>query len=167
MNEPVARICLLLATSNERSNDLRSFARWIEQVGPHGLVNAIERIRDAADLFTKEPTLNSSRAERHIVDRSAESSNRQEVIAKIQELLFKDGGLSKSAAAEILFERLAIELGGTDRLPIPQKVAFETWLGRVLDRTPESVVLHVVTRIRNEITKERLRSDWALKKGAE
>lgn len=168
MSDPIARICLLLAATDERQSDLRSFARWVDQVGPQGFVTAIERIRGAAELAATGPISSSSSKAEQFLERLAENPNRKEMVAKVEQLLLGDTGLPKSVAATMLIEQLVKQ--GTPRgaLPSPQKVAFATWLRQVADRVPESVVLHVATRLRNELAHgQRSRPDWALKKDTE
>jgi len=171
MNDPIARICLLRAGTDERQSDLRSFARWVDQVGPQGLIAAIERIRDAAELAANEPVSGSSRTAQFL-KREVGNSMRKDVLTKVM-LLLTETGLSKSAAANLLLDQLLKEPQlnqGTSlvRLPSPKKVAFETWLRQILDRVPESIVLHVATRLRNDLARgERSRPDWALKNDTE
>lgn len=167
----MSEFCLLLAGTVERQSDLRSFARWVDQVGPQGLVAAVERIRDAAELAANVPVSGSSKAAQ-LLERAVDNPMRKDVLTRVAQLLLATG-LSKSAAANLFLDQLLKEPWvnqGTSNvpLPLPQKVAFETWLKRILDRVPESIVLHVATRLRNELAHgERSRPDWALKKDTE
>src|SRR6185437_3699909 len=133
MTTSIGRICLILASSNLRENELRTFARWVGQIDPDYFANAIERIRNAAEL-SQEPIVSRRVIPNSHFDQNVRQSTQEEVIAKVGQLLHEEAGLSKSAAANALFDLLAKEPTKGGAIPDPVKMGFEAWLRRALER---------------------------------
>lgn len=161
MSDAVSRICLMLAASEIKQQDIRSFARWFDVVGPNGFASAIQHLRDSADrLEQRYSSVSNSKTE----TQSELPSKYQEIVSKVEQLLLVEAGLSKSAAASLMSQEFLKE-ERRQSVPESQRVAFGTWLKRLIDQTSPSETLHVATKLRNELLHNvGSRPDWSLKR---
>lgn len=154
-----ARAFLLLAASGLHESDLRSFLLEVENDGARLAFGKISRIRDAAEEDTVSRSASAQRSS-HDSQRLREYSN---TIQKIIGLLIEQSGLSKTEAArELRSELMRVGMAEVD-IPAYRKVAFDLWLARLLDQLSESTVLHVASKVRNDLVHGgRTRSNWPL-----
>jgi len=138
--------------------DLRTFARWIERSGPYQLLDAIDRLRHTAD-----DTQRAVRPSAAGPDYGAPIAKSAGLTARIEQLLLGEAGLTRTQAADLLRSELRQETGLFDDIPVLGKISFRDWVERVTERIPESVLLHVVTRLRNKLVHSE-KPDWPLRK---
>lgn len=162
MADPISRICLILAASDLSLSELKAFTKWLDEAGTGALSAAIEGIREAADA-TRPQKADRSRAGR-TQPSYAVSSPTDETIRKLENILLNEAGLGKVKAAEQLSDRLSEQYGDAANIPDYRKLAFATWLRRVLEQVAPSDILHVAIKLRNELAHGgKGTSDWALR----
>lgn len=173
---PVSKICLLIAASDEQTDGIEAFARWMDATGPQEFVNLITRLRRLVpvkagisldDVEDRRQGRSSERVAYHSSNRTS-SRSIDNLAAKLEQLLVFDAGLSKTESAKLLVAELIEERAIEGAIPEYGKAGFNSWLKRLLDQVPESVMLHVATRLRNRIThSDRSLLDWSLKQDKE
>lgn len=151
------RTILILAASPLSDSELRSFAKFIEKEGALEFVRIIQQLRN----FHDTPWSSPSPLRRGFDDERL--SEHQPLIDNIEKLLLSGAGLTKRQASNILFHEIEKEEGPSVYVPSPNKVAFRLWLARVFDQVAPSRILHIASRIRNEIVHgTKSVSDWPL-----
>ncbi|RYG99730.1 MAG: hypothetical protein EON58_02850 [Alphaproteobacteria bacterium] len=162
MADSISRVCLILAASDLSLSELRAFTKWLDEAGTAALGAAIEDIREAADA-TRPQKAGRYRAGRTQPSYAA-SGPADETIRKVENMLLNEARLGKVKAAAQLSDRLNEQYGDAANIPDYRKVAFATWLRRVLEEVPPSELLHVVIKLRNELVHGgKGTSDWALR----
>ena len=152
-----ARLILHLAASEFSSAEIRGALKSIERIGLSEVNRRIEQARGVA--LGIETTASLVRGVGHD-DRFKEHAT---VISNIEQLLLEAAGMSKAEASKVLYSELVRELGREYYLPTPNKIAFRLWMARLLDQVPAGEVMHIASRIRNEVVHgRRSMSDWPL-----
>lgn len=154
--DPREWLILTLAASGLSEADLYHALKLVEQDGARNTVRHIEQIRRSAI---------DGRGFRSITDirrRTSTERRNRDVAREVEGLLTQSAGLTKNEAASIL-ETEFLNLHPDISLPSRNKVALQTWLIRLADVVPPSELLHVSTKIRNQIVHgERTVSDWPI-----
>ena len=163
MTAPIGRICLLLASADLSLSEVRSFARWVEKNGAQRVVATIERLRHVAD---EDDTPVRSYFSSIRANQEANAGRHSELSTKVERLLIEEAGLTRWEAAKLLRSELESEPNVEERIPDPGRTAFKSWIDRVAEAVSESVLLHVVTRLRNRLVHTN-RPDWPLKREGE
>lgn len=160
MKRTVERFLLLLASSSFTTRQLREFANWVLEVDATVLEETIRKLKEAVErvpIDQEEGLLRKSSWN----DKLPTSQNGPS--KQIIRLLRKEAGLSAGKASEILRKEVLNEYGFT-KVPKLGKDSFENWVKRVSKKVPYSILLHIATRIRNEIAHMPKR-DWPLRSG--
>lgn len=156
MVSPIARVSLLLASSDLEASELRSLERWLEKNGPRRLMSMIEDLRALSE--SREPS--NPLLRRNEVD--APSPN-ADLVDRIERLLIDEAGLGKSEAASLLQNELRLEGISPSDVPTLNRTAFSRWIEQVAARVSPSLLLHIATRVRNDRVHGRSSSDWPLR----
>jgi hypothetical protein len=142
-----AKAFLVLAASELRDNDLKEFFHEVVRQGPSAMSNHIAKIRKAADYTPSDFDRPASRSG-YDAERLEEYSD---TISKVESLLVREAGLAKTQAAGLLFNELLKSGVEPVSIPSPQKIAFNLWIARLCDSVPQSKVLHIASRLRNQL----------------
>lgn len=154
MNYNFNQILLLLASSGFSEKDVHDFLNSAVKYGPNNCLRefsyARQKLRELrADQF--EVGLES----RHV------SRLPSEALSKIERLLLDEAGLPKTAAVEFLTRELTRRYPNRP-VPSESRKGFATWIEKLSHTFPESELLHIATKIRNEFV-HQAPSDWRLK----
>ena len=151
MKNCTKRWLYLLAGSALSAKEVKEVCAWLASGSPDEIVALVMQLRrqelstplvvEGADVAASEPT------------RSAGKSLKQDTVAEISRVLRTDSRLSAREAAE----RLAVELEKELRLqsrsapdiPRYSKESFDTYVGKLLNRTSPQILLHLAHRIRD------------------
>lgn len=157
MSGAEGKIVLLLAASDLTANEIRSFFKSLDRAGPSELVRRIEQMRS---LATGEQVV---RSEGKSNSGSSRFQEYDTVLNTIENLLIGDAGLSKAQATNLLYSEVTRTHGNDYYIPSPNKVAFKLWMVRLLDQIPPSDIMHIASKIRNDIVHGRKSaSEWPL-----
>jgi hypothetical protein len=160
MGLSIGRVCLLLAGSDLRRTELKSFFHWVESVGPVRASEYIAQLRDLADSGELWP---GRIQEMRIKDARLNAGRYSEIADKIEELLLSESGLTKMKATEFLANELRREIPKDQYLPEPGRNSFRAWVEKLCEELSPSLLLHVVTRLRNKLAHQP-KTDWPLGK---
>lgn len=157
MKNPVARALLLLAVSDNRLGELHQFFRWVRDAGPDRATKLVDEMRYDLNRYDDLPI--NARSLLNPYGPTGKSSNRS-TSQRLQQLLLDETGLSKSEAADLLISELDVEKLNK-QLPSYNKISFEIWLERMIDRVGPNRLLQVASRIRSRAKED---PHWPLKR---
>jgi len=154
------RALLIIAASELSSNEIRSLAQRISKEGPSWLTQRISLLREGEWTSGPIKSVSSSKSG-YDQERMTEY---QTIIKKVENLLIKEAGMSKTSAVTKLSSSIKSDLDEEEPyVPSGSKIAFDIWLARLFDAVPPSLVLHHASKIRNEIVHgSHSRSNWPL-----
>ena len=156
MTNAIAKILLELTASDHSASELRQFFSFVEQEGARSLINRIQHLREHPALDA-DIRSNPSRS-----GRTSTEKRNLEVARDVEALLLGSANLTKSHATDILLSEL-LKRYPAKELPSHNKVAFQTWVSRLADSISPSELLHISSRIRNDIVHGNKRvSDWPI-----
>lgn len=153
---PVGKVLLVLANSDLRGGDLRNFARWLSRSDAQRLVDAVERTRAFADSFGS-PKIQAG----ELPALSARTDVSTDLADKVIQLL-GEATVSRNEAMKLLALELSRETGVDIQPGDPRKTPLRKWIELLAAVVPESLLLHVATRIRNTRVHDK-KSDWPLR----
>ena len=157
MSNVEAKVMLMLAASDLSISEIRLFFKAIDRDGALEMARRVDHLRGIASL---RDTGGQSAKDGADADRLREHES---VISQIESLLLVGAALSKSQSSDLLYSEMIKEYGNTYYIPSPNKIAFRLWIARLLDQVPPSKVMHVASKIRNELVHGRRSvSDWPL-----
>ncbi|WP_426314100.1 hypothetical protein ACN9MF_23495 [Methylobacterium fujisawaense] len=157
MASNVERLLLVIAGSEFSISEIRRLARWIEARGSEDFIYKIEMLRDAANMDRSYLNINEPR-----YNLAYNKDSYSETAQKIEGILISNTMLTRGRAAQLLQQLLEDDLG-KGSIPEYRRIAFKRWLDQLLAVVPESHLLHLANKIRNDhITS--VKSDWPLRR---
>ena len=157
-------ILLRLAAGSASAKELKQFFNWVQDAGPDHVMKTLVRLRDLSRDAQKELTQvqNPAVASKTSAE-DARIAEHMPMIKSVERLLLQEAGLSKSTATRALISELRNVPTEYGYLSSPAKVSFRSWLARIGEDVSDSRVLHVASRIRNEVVHgSKSVSDWPL-----
>ena len=158
MNENNA-IALWLAASRFSEDDLYEFFRYVVKDGPESVTRRLYELRNS----TQGAPAKTPRAP--VIDDSdrLRINEHMSMISSVEKLLLGDAKLSKADATHIIMSELQDIDTQYGYLSSPNKKSFRSWLARIGEDVSDSRILHIASRIRNEIVHgKRSVSDWPI-----
>ena len=155
-------MCLLIAGSDLSRSEIRDFFNWIDSIGPQRASALVGQLRDLALGDDVLPSRAQVVRPRENAERPTSAGDR-EIVEKIEKLLLVEAGLTKTKAIELLARELDREVGSSTPIPDAGRNSFRAWIDRLYREVPSSLLLHVATKIRNELA-HAPRTDWPLRK---
>lgn len=153
------KLLLWIAMGDFTDREIRDAIRTIENAGPNEIVRLVGSLRKIAGGGIA-PFPSAGR----LVENEREKEY-EDVIAKVEQLLLIETGLSKTQASTELYRAL-VKRHGQHSVPVPTKIAFRLWVARACDALSQSEVLYEASRLRNNaVHKRQGRSDWPLRSG--
>jgi hypothetical protein len=169
------KIILLLAGSDMSERQIVRYLDELSGLSRDELMLAIDRLREgpkADDRFflasTTVPSLHQEMKVR--ANTSSEESfsarNKRIIGEQVSNLLRKEVGLTTYEASDLLVGALRKYLSANDwhNLPSLNKDSFVSWVQKLANFVPASVLLHEAAKIRNDKTHAYKKSDWPLDK---
>ncbi|QJR28280.1 hypothetical protein [Limnobacter profundi] len=155
MSESYTRICFLLAAAGYRESELSQFARAVVSAGSAKFVDDVAEmqkvIQQEKSRGLKGDVANTERLSRRLDDSLAE---------RVTQLLIFEARMTKLEASEAL--RFEFMKRGIKAPPSLGKRSFSDWLSQLARVVPQSEILHLSTRIRNQFVHQS-DTDWSLK----
>lgn len=150
---------MLIAASDLTDAEVRAFFVQAENMGVSDCARRIKQLRDGAEGYSDFVERATSRSS-HDQDRLEEYKS---TIEKVRGLLLDEAKLPKTRAARALYSDLLES--GVPRVHLPnyKKIAFDLWIARLCEDVPPSHVLHVASKLRNDLVHgKRSPSNWPL-----
>lgn len=156
MNRIYSRICSLLAASGFSERELSEFFSVLHSVDPREVLDYVKEVR--MHLENRSSRHEKDLRPRNVVTNFDGPTDAEE---KIIRLLLVEAGLPKIVAIELISQEL---MKNYPNIPLPQegKKGFSAWVRKVLQLVPESELLYIVTRLRNQYVHDRP-YDWELR----
>lgn len=155
MSESYTRICFLLAAAGYRESELAEFARAVLGAGPARFIDDVAEkhmlIQQEMNRGSKGDVATMQKVPRHRDNSLAE---------KVTQLLVFEAKMTKLEASEAL--RFELMKHGLKAPPSLGKRSFSDWLDQLARMLPQSEILHLSTRIRNQYVHQG-DTDWSLK----
>lgn len=153
MSTAYQKICRLLASSGFREYEIAEFARTAFNANPSGLVEDVAQLRRLMDDSLLGRAIDIAIHQNFI--------QTSEVEDKIERLLIQDTGLPRALAVERFSSVLQSHFPEVV-IPPESRKGFRSWIRRLTTIVPEKELLHLATRVRNQLVHEAP-SDWRLK----
>lgn len=145
MNRQLARILLALSSADVSARDLKEFLHWLDLNGPERLVELVYMLRETAERSQNEIGRGL------FSDRTVETSNRlseRRLVGRIERLML-ESGLPKVAIVKATHQLLMQRGYSASSLPAGNKIAFTSWIGKLLGVAKAEDLLNVASLIRN------------------
>ena len=157
IKDSTSRILLALASADVTRGELRGFLHWIDSTGLEQTADIIETLRDAAtdttraygrSLFVED----TRQAERSISERH--------LVSRIEKIML-ESGLTKSATIQATNTLLKQRGYSLKTLPDSNKIAFRSWIEKLVRRVPAEELLSVASLVRGKSVQG---IDWPLRR---
>jgi hypothetical protein len=155
MSTSYQKICSLLAAADIGDREIYEFVSTLNSISPNEVMRHVADIRR---LLTVGPE-NYDHDSRFWAGGNHYSAP-SETETKITKILLEEAGLPKNLAIALMTEELQKRC--PFEVPHESRKGFSSWLRRLVTIVPESELLHIAMRIRNEYVHEQ-RYDWQLK----
>lgn len=155
MSNGYKKICNILAASNVSEREIYDFLSTIHNISEHEILDHIMDVRKM--LATEFGNFNHSSK---YWNNAPSFEIPSETENKIVHLLLEEADLPKTLAVSLMTEEL--EKRFPFSIPSESRKGFSNWIRKLLSTIPESELLHIATRIRNEYVHDQ-KYDWRLK----
>lgn len=154
MTNLYAKFCALMAGADISSRELHRLLSDLKSIDPSKVVEDVRSLNKFVNTQYRQ------RSTVRFVEKEKENSN-DELSNRVIDLLIRDTGLPRGYVAQVLYDALKMR-DPIRSIPQPTKVAFGSWIERVMKVVPPSELLHVVYSIKDKLDGHAM-VDWKLR----